>query len=337
MATRTPLGDFLNLIKKSNIARPNRFKITFTLPSALSSGSTSSSPSNPGADYMKMNSIFNQQLTSQINDVNNAISLTCMMVDIPSRQEVVSEITYGNYSRKIASGRSYSDVNMTFLVTGGYGEKKLFDAWHNIILDESNTAVQFYDDYISTVTIECLDSQDNAQYVYILEEAWPTSIGSIRMDRTSQNQQMVLDVTWGFHRITYGDDQRGAQGGIAGNGIPPVAIPGVGSGKNRLLPIPGIDQMSSAVQTAVDTIKEFKGQLDGALNVARDVREQVRDLKMTAIDGVKTINGVVKDFKALNHVPTDVRNEVVAVLNDTKNQLGSLQTDTKNFRNYPTR
>lgn len=335
MATNT-LSDFINLVKKNGIAKNNRFKVTFNLPSALTTAPASSL--SPGESYMQIiGDAKNTMGKAQTTDTGNNISLTCLIIDIPSRSENVSEFAYGNYSRKIAYGRTYGDVSTTFLVTGKYAEKSLFDAWFNVIHQESNTSIEFYDNYVSTVVVECLDNQDNTVYKYTLHEAYPTSMGSLRLDRTSQNQQTLLDVNWAFHRIVYGDDTRGTGDPTAGSGVPVSAIPGVGSGKNRLLPIPGLDSFSSAVQTAVGTIKEFRGQLQGALAVANDVRQQVRDAKMQVLDGVKTINGVVKDFKSLVHVPQDVRNEVVGVLNDTKNQIGSLKTDVRGFSKYPSK
>jgi hypothetical protein len=330
------LNDFISFIKKNNIAKSNRFKVTFNLPSALTTAQPDSL--NPGESYMKIIGDAKSALsTAQTTETGNSISLTCLMIDIPSRQESVSEFAYGNYSRKIANGRSYGDVSTTFLVTGKYAEKSLFDAWFNTIHQEANTSLEFYDNYISTVVVECLDNQDKTVYTYTLLEAYPTSMGAIRMDRTSQNQQILLDVNWTFHRITYGTDARTAGDPMAGTGIPPTALPTVGSGKNRLFPIPGIDSFSSAVQTAVQTVKEFKGQVEGALAVVQDVKNQVRDAQMQVLDGVKTINGVVKDFKAIANVPTDVKNEVVGSINAVKNQLGSLNVDVKAFNKYPTK
>lgn len=360
MAT-SQLSDFINYIRKTNIARTNRFRVTFAIPDALAqggsaSGGTASAAGSLGSTsgiaglssgvdpsaYMKMVGESVSQLktvTSSLSTQNpsNIVSMTCLMIDIPGRQEQVTEISYSNFPRKIVNGRTYSEVGTTFLVTGQYAEKKFFDDWFNIINDETNHAVEFYDNYIGTITVECLDLQDQVVYMFQLMEAFPVSMGSIRLDRTAQNQQMVLDVQWAFQRISFGDGSGNVTDPQAGNGIPASAIPGVGSGKNRLFPIPGLDSFSDAVKGAVNTVKGFNEQLQGVLNVAKDVREQVRDAKMQVLDGVKTINGTIKDFKAIAHVPTDVKNEVVGVLNDTKNQLGSLTSDLKNFKNYPTR
>lgn len=332
------LTDFLNYIKKNNIARPNRFKITFNIPDAMSAAPAGSVDTSAGEQYMQIVGDLKSLIgDSSLNQTSNDIAMTCLMVDMPSKQNSVTDVRYGTYARRVVNGRSYGEVGMTFLVTGNYAEKKFFDHWLNIINDESNTSVEFYDNYVSSVKVDCLDLQDNIVYTFTLDEAYPISIGAIRMDRTSQNSQMVLDVQWTFFRVVFDDDTRSLSDPQSGDGIPPTGIPGVGSGKNRLLAIPGLDSFSDAVKSAVSTVKGFNDQLQGVLAVANDVRSQVRDAKMQVLDGVKTINGTIKDFKAIAHVPTDVKNEVVGVLTDTKNQLGSLNSDLKNFTKYPTK
>ena len=303
------LSSFINHIKKNGIARTARFRITFTLPKGL-------------------------KVTS--STVQKSISLTCMLADIPGKSEQTADVTYGNYARKVVFGRSTGDFNTTFLLTGNYIEKKIFDAWHDTIFNDLSNSVNFYDDYIAGIKVESLNEQDNVVYSFELTEAYPIQVSPLKLDRTSQNTQMALDVNWAYHKILPGQDARDIlESPVSSQLI--SNIPGVGSGKNRLFPIPGLDTMSSAVQSAVETVKEFRGQVQGVLKVAKDVQEQIRDAKMNVIDGVKTLNGVIKDFKAIANVPTEVKNEVVAVITDSRNQLGYLKNDVTNFKVYPKR
>lgn len=339
------LSDFIAYIKRNSIARVNRFRVSFAMPPKLTSLLTSG---GTGQTFVKSINVFDDpklkpQVTytpvpaDDLSTIQKVISLTCLMADIPGRQELASSIEYGNYSRKVVFGRSTNDFVTSFLVSGKYVEKKLFDAWHSIICDETQTAVEFYDDYISNIFVECMNENDDVLYNFELLEAYPTSVSSVRLDRTAQNQQMVMDVSWAYHRIIFGPDSRNLDKILTNDQAIPNAIPGANSGKNRILEVPGLSSLSSAVQTAVDTVSEFKGQLDGVLNVVKDVREQVRDAKMQAIEGVKVLNGVVKDVKAINNVPNDVKDEVIAVVNDTKNQIGYMKNDIQNIANYPKR
>jgi hypothetical protein len=310
------LSEFVAHIKKNSIARVNRFRVQFTVPQKVVGLS----------NYIGK------------GDINKILSLTCLITDVPGQTNQTSVIGYGNYDRRVVWGRSLGDFSTSFLVTGKYVEKKVFDVWTGIMHDEGNHAVEFYDEYITTIYLECLNEQDEVMYRLELTEAYPLVVGNLKLDRTAQNAQMLLDVNWAYHRCeTILDNVTMAPQFSDASQIPPVAVPGPNAGKQRLLAIPGIDQMSAAVQSAAAVGTEFRGQLQGVLNIAKDVREQVRDFKMEAINGVKILNGVVKDVKAINGIPTDVKNEVVAVVTDTKNQIGYLKNDIKNISNYPQR
>lgn len=291
------LTDFLNHIKKNNIARSNRFRVTFSLPSTI-----------------------------QDANAQKVISLTCLMADVPGYHEHTSDVAYGNLPRKVVFGKTQGDFTTTFLMTGNYEEKKLFDKWHATIMNEENTSFEYYDNYVSQVTVDCLNTQDQTTYSFVLTEVYPLNVGPLKLDRNGQNQQMVLDVTWAYHRVKTDEENAiNISSNIPGNFAPM----GGANIQSRLAPIPGLASFSSGVQSAMQTVSGFRNQLQGALNVAKDVREQVRDFKMQVVDGVKMMNGVIKDVRAIRNIPIDVKNEITSVFVDTRNQLGYLKDDTK--------
>lgn len=314
----TSLTEFLQYVKQSHIARTNRFNFNITFPDKLLELLGSD------ADGIK---------------VTKQISLTCLMTEIPGYQEQTSNASYGGYSRKVAYSRSLNDFSTSFLVLGNFAEKKIFDAWSNIIMANSNNITGYYDDYVTTISIEALNNKDQPIYKIQLLEAFPTMVSSLKLNRSDQNQQMMLDVNWAYHRAEYFNTPSNiaknygktdsSQAGVATSAL---------SGKKRLLGIPGIDSLSSGIQGAMNTVKEFRGQVQGVLAITKDVREQVRDFKMQVVDGIKVLNGVVKDIREIKSVPTQIKNELKAVVNDTKNQLGTLKGDTKLIgKPYPTR
>lgn len=328
------LSDFVSHIKRNNIARSNRFRINFVMPQKLIASLTKSGTGQA--------QVFDDDLVpipgatikaNDLNGVQKVISLTCLITDVPGYRESTSSVTNGNLPRNIVNGKIQDNFYTTFLVSGNYMEKKLFDAWHAIIMNESNTSINFYDDYIAHVSVDCLDSQDNVVYSFELTEAYPTSVSQMKLDRTASNQQMVIDVQWAYHKMTNTSDKDITKAFTSAT--PSNAITGAAMGKKRLFPIPGLDSLSSGVQTAMGTVAGLRDQLGGVLAKAQDVREQVRDFKMSVVDGVKMVNGVIKDVKAISNIPHEVKNEVVSVLTDTRNQMGYLKSDVKNIANFP--
>jgi len=309
------LSEFVSLIKQNSIARTNRFRITFAIPEKVTLSS----------DYIGN------------GDIAKTLSLTCLITDVPAHTKQFTSVGYGNYDRKVVHGRDNGDFSTTFLVTGQYVEKKFFDVWNNLINDESSHSVNYYEEYITNIQVECLNEQDQVMYSFELHECFPLSVGQLRLDRTAQNAQMTLDVSWAFHKVETILDNVTTTPAFTDKVVPPAATVGPGAALKRLLPVPGLDSMSSALQSAAGIGTELRGQLQGVLNIATDVREQVRDFKMEAVNGVKILNGVVKDVKAINAIPSDLKNEMVAVVTDTRNQIGSLKNDLANIANYPKR
>lgn len=310
------ISEFLQLVKKNHIARTNRFKITIILPEKLREAL--------GSD-------------ENANKVEKQISLSCLMTDIPGSQEQTTTTGYGGYNRKVAYTRTLNDFSTSLIVLGNFTEKRIFDAWNNIIMADSNNIAGYYDDYVTSILLEVLNDKDETVYLVQIFEAYPTIVSSLKLDRTAQNQQMIIDVNWAYHKIIYFNSASSIATDRTVKAVPGVADASL-NGKKRLLAVPGIDSLSSGIQGAMNTVKEFRGQVQGVLAITKDVREQVRDFKMQVVDGVKVLNGVVKDIREIRSVPLQVRNELQAVVNDTKNQLGSLKNDSKLIgKSFPTR
>lgn len=327
------LSEFLSHIKRNNIARSNRFRINFVMPQALITN-LSQTPASDIQTWVD-NGINSPQKNSNLDGVQRIISLTCLITDIPGYQEQTTSITNGNLPRKIVSGKTQDNLYTTFLVSGNYMEKKLFDAWHRIIMNEGNTSLNYYDDYISHISVDCLSVNDEVMYSYELTECYPTSVSQVKLDRTGQNQQMVIDVQWAFHKLMQTSDRDITK--TASKVNPLNAITSALTGKSRLLAIPGLDSFTGTVQNAVQNIRGFRDQLTGIMDTAKDIQYQVRDFKMAAVDGIKMMNGVIKDTKAIINIPTDVKNEVVSVLTSSRNQLGYLKSDLSTISNSPPR
>lgn len=292
------LSDFVSFIKKNSIARTNRYRITFTLPDGVA-------PSRGSATY------------------EQTLSLTCLIADIPGVQNQTTAIDYGNYDRKVTFGRSISDFNTTFLLTGKYAEKRVFDAWYRLINDESQHAVEYYDNYVATIQVDCLNERDEIVYTFELTEAYPIAISNLRLDRTAQNQQMVLDIVWAFHRINYSNVDSTIKSTIEQGIVVSNTTIGAGSGVLRTDLVPSVGSLSSALQAVVASGNEAGSQVSGALAAASSIRAQVLDKAIPIPGAVNLMNGLIKDTNKLN-LPSGVKTEVLSVLSGTKNRIAGI-------------
>ena len=313
------LSDFLDHIKKNNIVRSNRFRITFSLPAALVSligGSVA------GALLGTSSSTSAGISTSA---VSNIISLTCMSTDVPGITITATDSSYGALPRQIVNGRSYDSFSTTFLLTGANIEKKLFDGWYNIIFNDSNNSINYYDDYVSSLMIEQLDQNDNVIYVFELMESFPMHIGEIKLDRTTTNQQATLDVTWMFHRIKVNPDAFSLSSVVSSvaSTVSSVIDNSVGSALNNLSPIASTP---SAV-TSVTLFADNGARVNGILSTVNNAISQVKQGTIGNLDGVKIINSAYRDFNSIPSVPSQVKTDVLTAINVAKAQMSNLSTD----------
>lgn len=333
MASNT-LSEFISHIKSNNIARVNRFRITFTMPDALIASMTA--PASP-KNSTPLGSPSPQAPKNL--SATKVISLTCLTADIPGRQLSTAPIEYGNFTRKIPYSRSTNEFSTSFLVTGKMDEKKIFDSWSNIIFDETKCSTFFYDDFISSILVESLDTDDVVVYSFELTEVYPSFISSIRLDRTAQNQQMFLDVTWAYHKVIADTDSFNSN---KDNTDSSTSVPGKdgislwqGPGKSTLISDPvAIHGISDDVSDLADSDPTFSSQLSGIFNKVAEVKDRVSRDIMSKMDGVRQLNGVIKDVNAMN-IPTKPKSDITSTVRNIKNTIGNLNKDTTTIAKYP--
>lgn len=120
------IDDFkAQLSKRNGLAMANRYRAVITLP-----------PSIAGK--------FPE---------TEALDLLCDATGLPGRQ--IATIDYQAHKQviKVPYGFLNEDVTFTFLLTGDYHAKKVFDAWAESIIDFSNYRAKYLDQHVSTIQI----------------------------------------------------------------------------------------------------------------------------------------------------------------------------------------
>ena len=157
---------------KNGMARTNRFKVTFSMPNCLMSGYT---------------------VVPQDTDLRK-IQLFCDQVQIPGVNfSTIQSRTFGEF-RDVPYEKLYDAVNLSFYMDKNLMVKAFFDSWITGIQDKDTRTFNYYNEYITDVEIEVLNTVDNTVYVIDLFEAYPKTVGSIQLDHASKDI-MKLNVT----------------------------------------------------------------------------------------------------------------------------------------------
>jgi hypothetical protein len=174
----SPLNNFISKVKLDGLARNNRFLVCI-------------SPNSP----------WQQGPTTWLQDA----LLLCDQVQLPGTNFNTADLrTYGEI-RKTPYERLYDDVNMSFYVDTSMTVKLLFDNWMMAIQDPGTRNFNYYDQYISNITIEVQDLKNQSRYAVQLREAYPKSIGAIQLDQSNKDV-MKLSVNFAYKYYVVGKE-----------------------------------------------------------------------------------------------------------------------------------
>jgi len=159
------LNDFVGSIAREGLMRTNRFSVMFSIPQAVSRGSYTT-------DLRK-------------------VLLYCDTINIPGQSFATTEAKTFGEIREMPYQRLFEPITMTFFVDNSMNVKLLFDAWLAAIIDPGSRSVNYYKDYISTITISLQDINEKSRYQIIAYECYPKSVSSIQMDYASKDVMKV--------------------------------------------------------------------------------------------------------------------------------------------------
>lgn len=296
------IADFIGHIKRNNVARANRFDIVFNLPTTLVDYLNQGDEASTIGSYSSTIKSGNRSPVS----AERMMSLSCLGTAIPAVGANTSEIDYGNYSRRIASDRNVNDFHTSFIITGNFIEKKIFDAWQDIIFKQDRHRVEYYDNYITSLTVTCYDVAGNQVYQFELTDAYPVTVGEIQLDRTSQNTQMILDIQWAFHKIKHGSNDYDAK-----------ILVGSDS-KNYIAPT--INQIQGTTAVVGSPVAS------SSILQAKELRDAVNRGDVSKGAALKIAKKMILSFKSAKDMPDSDKTVVSGHLDDLEASLDDNET-----------
>ena len=173
--------------KRTGLAKSNRFAIYMNLPIV------SVNPTRLLTNFASGN--FNPMQV--LNDPRD-ISLLCESCSLPGRQVTTAEHTYKLKPIKKAYGYLNEDVSFTFLLTGDYYMKGMFDAWQGSVFNQERGTMNYKDDYTSNVIIQQLNDKHLPIYTCTLRNAFPTTVSAVELSNGNENQVSRVTVSLAY-------------------------------------------------------------------------------------------------------------------------------------------
>jgi hypothetical protein len=108
----------------------------------------------------------------------NRLTLQAETAELPGRiLNTIEPKIYGVPYRTPAT-TSYTDIQLTFIGTGTFWERKFFDAWIDYIQPRNTFNFKYRDSYVTNITIKQFSPFDSKNEIYsiTLEDAYPINL-----------------------------------------------------------------------------------------------------------------------------------------------------------------
>ncbi len=156
---------------RGDFARPNRFQVFFPLPEGLYS----------------------------LGNSQDILTFRCENAQIPGRTLATTEQrTYGPIE-KLPYLTTYNDLDVTLIVDSNMIQKRLFDAWMQLINPSFTNNFTYRDTYCTDITVKQYDVTDKVTYEVKFIDSYPISINQMDLDWSSEGYHK-LNATFAYTR-----------------------------------------------------------------------------------------------------------------------------------------
>jgi hypothetical protein len=119
--------------------------------------------------------------------------MRCENAELPSRTFATADRKIGsNPVEKFPYQPTYNDVALTFIVGDNMNERIFFDTWQEFINPTYSFNFTYKTDYVSNITINQYDVENDKSYSVTLIDAYPVSVNQLDLDWSAD----------GHHKLT---------------------------------------------------------------------------------------------------------------------------------------
>lgn len=191
---------FLSHIKsKDGLARPNRFQVFIPIPTYVSKFVSSGLLER----LLNLPNTIVSTLTAQSGDPNGLtryLSLQCETAELPGKTIQTQDAMIYGPGYKVPYLQQYQDINLGFICTNEFYERKLFDRWMESIIPSDTNNIRYAkgtgkgagEGYMTNIKIVQYDDFIKQIYAVELKDAYPIGVAAQPLNWSEDN----------FHRLS---------------------------------------------------------------------------------------------------------------------------------------
>lgn len=185
------LKEFVAAVKSEGLMRNNRFSVFFNIPSSVSA----------------------------IKDLRKVLLFCDTAALPPVTLETTQARTFGEF-REMPYNRLFDNIQLEFYVDTSMQVKLLFDSWINSIQDPISRNFNYYNNYVTDMTIDVLDLADASRYQVTLYQAYPKAISAVQLDYANKDiMKLQVSMNYKYWISTQVDGGGSSAAGATGNSI----------------------------------------------------------------------------------------------------------------------
>lgn len=169
------INDFISKVREKDLARSNRFEVTFLVPPIMEDHSA-----REGYRTISMM-------------IEDAMYPGILVGTRPFRVNNLNE------QRANVIDFGGDAVTFTFLIDKDFTSKDFFADWARRIVDPISRKVQYPNDYYSEILLSALDNNDEIVCQWYIIDAFPRSVAPVTVS-TTNSQVLRLQVTFAYKK-----------------------------------------------------------------------------------------------------------------------------------------
>jgi hypothetical protein len=196
-----------NINSKGGLSRPNRFQVILPIPTFINRFIENSLfeqllnfPNTLVSDVTNfisgVKSFEDVQSRTSNSTISRYLSLQCESAELPGKNLLTSDVKIYGPTFKVPYQKQFNDINLTFVCTNDFYEKKLFDTWIDCIMSPSTNNLRYPKDnstrYMTDIRILQYDDFIKQIYAVKLIDSFPIGVSAQQLSWSDDN----------FHRLT---------------------------------------------------------------------------------------------------------------------------------------
>ncbi len=197
---------FANIRRHDGPARPCKFQVVLPIPTYIGqfiSMSLLQQLLDLGGTIQDLtssfiNNIFSGEDSAKTSDpaVTRYLGMQCEQAELPGVSLLTADAKVYGPTYKVPYQKQFNDMNMTFICTNDFYEKKLFDKWIECIMPPDTNNLRYAKGsnsrYLTDITVIQFDEFIKQIYAVKLIDAFPVSVSSMPLSWSDD----------GAHRLT---------------------------------------------------------------------------------------------------------------------------------------